>query len=212
VVLKSIEQFMPELSRRSWHLTHGIVKLAGGTKMSSREGNILSAADVIEAATKASAQISQQNNEQTVLGAIKYAFLKNRTGGDIVYDPSDSVSLEGNSGPYLQYAHARACSILAKAGNPEELPPGVAFEPDERLLARKISEFAEVVDKSVAELMPHHVCSYLYELAQTFNRFYENNRVIGNDRQSLRVALVGSYAQTLKEGLGLLGISAPDKM
>ncbi len=77
---------------------------------------------------------------------------------------------------------------------------------------RKITEYAETVDKAVAELMPHHICTYLYELAQIFNRFYEHNRVIGDDRQTLRLGLVQQYANTLQSGLKLLGIDAPDKM
>ncbi|HZL08060.1 MAG TPA: arginine--tRNA ligase [Candidatus Dormibacteraeota bacterium] len=212
VVLKSIEQFMPELSARSRHLTHGIVKLAGGTKMSSRKGNILRAADVLAAADEANKQAGQ-DNDQTVLGAVKYAFLKTRTGGDVIYDPTESVSLEGNSGPYLQYAHARARSILRKSGSdtPDKLID-TDLQPGERSLVRKISEYPETIDKAVAELMPHHVCSYLYELAQVFNRFYENNRVIGDERQDIRLALVGRYAGTLRDGLELLGIVAPEQM
>src|SRR5665213_2602933 len=158
-VLKSIEHFMPELSARSRHLTHGIVKLAGGTKMSSRKGNILRAADVLAAADEANKQAGQ-DNDQTVLGAVKYAFLKTRTGGDVIYDPTESVSLEGNSGPYLQYAHARARSILAKAETVKDLTR--ELEPAERNLVRKISEYSEVVDKATDELTPHHVATYLY--------------------------------------------------
>ncbi len=213
VVLKSIEQFMPELSSRSRHLTHGIVKLAGGTKMSSRQGNILRAADVLTAAAEANQRAAGHDDDQTTLGAVKYAFLKIRTGGDVIYDPAESVSLEGNSGPYLQYAHARARSILRKAGDGQaKLPDEADFEAGERSLARKISEYSETVDKAVAELMPHHVCAYLYELAQVFNRFYEHNRVIGDGRQDVRLALVGRYAETLRSGLELLGIAAPEQM
>lgn len=211
VVQKSIEQFEPELTKRSLHITHGNLKLAGGKKMSSRKGNVLLALDVLEAAREANRELIGEDNEQTVLGAVKYAFLKQRIGGDIVYDPKESVSLEGNSGPYLQYAHARARSILKKA---EQRPVNVAaeFEADERSLLRKISEYAEAVERATAELMPHHICTYLYELAQAFNRFYEHNRVIGDERQAVRLRLVQRYADTLKVGLELLGIVAPDTM
>ncbi|HTB49099.1 MAG TPA: arginine--tRNA ligase [Verrucomicrobiae bacterium] len=215
VVLKSIEQFKPELSSRSRHLTHGIVKLTGGTKMSSRKGNILRATDVLSAAHEANQALTGQGNQETVLGAVKYAFLKNRMGGDIIYDPQESVSLEGNSGPYLQYAHARARSILSKADAPAQddtFSDKLALEAGERSLARKISEYTEAVDKATAELMPHHICAYLYELAQTFNRFYEHNRVIGDERQAVRLSLVRRYADTLKAGLAILGIASPNKM
>jgi arginyl-tRNA synthetase len=210
VVLKSIEQFRPELVQATSHLTHGIVKLAGGVKMSSRLGNILRAVDVLDAASNAGKAVIGSDNQDTVLGAVKYAFLKNRMGGDIIYEPKESVSLEGNSGPYLQYAHARARSVLNKAEGQGESDG--SYDASERSLARKIGEFSEVVDKATAELMPHHICTYLYELAQTFNRFYEQNRVIGDPRQTNRLSLVEKYAQTLKNGLNLLGIVAPDKM
>jgi len=211
VVLKSIEQFAPELVAKTRHVPHGNVKLAGGVKMSSRLGNFLRATDVLDLVGEAAAEISDQPNENTVLGAIKYAFLKQRIGADIVFDPKESVAIEGNSGPYLQYAHARARSVLAKIdGSAETELKGL--QPDERNLLRKITEYPEVVAKATAELMPHLICTYLYELAQEFNRFYEHNRVIGDERQTVRVQLVDHYADTLKSGLELLGITAPDRM
>jgi arginyl-tRNA synthetase len=212
VVLKALDHFYPEIVERSKHLTHGIIKLPGGVKMSSRLGNILRADDILDQTREALQAAGREVKYETMLAAVKYAFIKNRMGGDIIYDPAESVSLEGNSGPYLQYAHARAQSILAKAGNVPGLADETALQPDERSLARKISEFTEIVDKAVNDLMPHHIATYLYELAQAFNRFYENNRVIGDERQEARLALVSIYAKTLKDGLSLLGITAPDRM
>jgi arginyl-tRNA synthetase len=212
VVLKSIEQFAPKLAQATTHLTHGRVKLAGGVKMSSRKGNIVRAVDVLDVAAEANKAATGREDEQAVLGAVKYAFLKQRIGADIIYDPKESVSLEGNSGPYLQYAHARARSILQKASADSKQYTAGGLEAGERSLLRKISEYAEVVDKATNELMPHHVCTYLYELAQVFNRFYEHNRVIGDEREAVRLQLVERYAGVLKNGLTLLGISAPDRM
>ncbi|HEY2004377.1 MAG TPA: arginine--tRNA ligase [Candidatus Saccharimonadia bacterium] len=212
VVLKAVEQFAPELTAATNHLTHGMVKLKGGVKMSSRKGNILRATDVLEAAAEANKELTGQDNEQTVLGAVKYAFLKNRMGGDLIYDPEESVSLEGKSGPYLQYAHARARSILAKVGDrpvPKELHD---LDSGERVLARKLVEYPGVVAQAAVELMPHLICTYLYELAQVFNRFYEANRVMGDDREEVRLRLVGVYAEMLSDGLALLGIAAPDRL
>ena len=88
----------------------------------------------------------------------------------------------------------------------------VNFQPDERLLACKITEYAEVLHKATTEYMPHHICTYLYELAQEFNRFYENNRVVGDEREAVRIRLVERYAETLQSGLELLGIHAPERM
>ncbi len=210
VVLKAVEQFNPKLAAATTHRTHGLVKLQGGVKMSSRKGNILRAVDVLEAAQEANKQATGRDDEQAVLGAIKYAFLRQRMGADIIYDPVESVSLEGNSGPYLQYAHARARSILQKGGGAGDLSGDL--DAYERSLARKISEYPEVLQKAVADLLPHHVATYLYELAQVFNRFYEHAKVVGDPRQATRLKLVELYADILKDGLTLLGIAAPDRM
>lgn len=210
VVIKAIEQFEPEPALATRHLTHGVVKLQGGVKMSSRKGNVVTALEILDAAHEAGRESGINPSEETVLAAVKYAFAKNRIGGDIVYDPKESIALEGNSGPYLQYAHARARSILAKAEQSgSELSN---LTDDERNLLRKITEYAEVVDRATSELMPHHVCTYLYELAQKFNQFYEHNRVIGDEREAVRLQLITHYADTLKHGLNLLGIAAPDRM
>lgn len=212
VVQKSIEQFEPELTKRSIHLTHGNLKLAGGKKMSSRKGNVLLALDVLDAASEATKELTGEDNTDAVLGAVKYAFLKQRVGGDIIYDPKESVSLEGNSGPYLQYAHARARGILRKAEAQAGELAGITIQASERALVQKLGEYAEVVERAQDELLPHHICTYLYELAQEFNRFYEKNQVVGSDREAERVTLVDHYAATLKGGLSILGIAAPERM
>ena len=206
VVLKAIEQFEPELVRATSHLTHGMVKLKGGVKMSSRKGNILRAVDVLEAAQNANSRA----DEYVTLGAVKYAFLKVRTGGDIIYDPKESVSIEGNSGPYLQYAHARARSVLRKATTKSQAP--AHLEDNERQLVIKLTEYRDVLGRAVEELAPHIVCTYLYELAQIFNRFYEKNRVIADPREAERLYLIDVYTNVLNNGLSILGIHAPDTM
>lgn len=213
VVLKAIEQFAPELALATTHLTHGIVKLAGGVKMSSRKGNFLRAVDVLDYAHKANAELNGAGSDEAVsLGAVKYAFLKQRMGGDIIYDPNESVSIHGNSGPYLQYAHARACSIKAKSQLTAIDSTEATFDENERALAVKLSEYVEVTARAVEDLMPHHICTYLYELAQAFNRFYESSRIIDDPRETTRLLLVDRYQQTLAHGLGLLGITAPEHL
>ncbi len=210
VVQKSIEQFRPELSNSSIHFTHGFVRLVGGTKMSSRLGNILGANEVLDITKKFNKH--DDPKEEIMLAAVKYSFLKHRVGSDIIFDPKESVSLEGNSGPYLQYAHARAQSILGKADLGKLRIINLVLEDGERSLLRKLAEFKEVIELCGEELKPHYLCTYLYELTQVFNRFYEKNRVIGDERERIRLKLVDIYASHLKTGLGLLGIVAPDKM
>jgi arginyl-tRNA synthetase len=211
VVFSAMSKFMPELTQKSKYISHGMVKLSGGTKMSSRKGNIIRADTVIDITSEANKQLIGHEDTRTTLGAIKYAFLKSRLGGDLVYDPKESLSLEGNSGPYLQYAHARACSILAKAPDIKTEPTD-QLDQHERSLALKLSQYNETIDNSLHDLLPHHLCTYLYELAQVFNRFYENSHVLGDPRQDLRLYLLVKYKNTLKDGLELLGIEAPDKL
>lgn len=211
VVVKSIEQFEPKLAKATTHIVHGNVKMRGGIKMSSRKGNVLLAADVLDAVNEATARVTGKRNEQAALAAVKYAFLKQRIGQDVIYNAEESVSLDGNSGPYIQYAHARARSILRKVvgQSPEAIS---SLDPGERTLARKLTVYPEILLQAMEELLPHYICTYLYELAQVFNHFYEYNRVIDHQRQDVRLQLVRAYADTLKSGLALLGISAPDTM
>jgi arginyl-tRNA synthetase len=213
VVLKSMEQFQPELVKKTRHLTHGNVKLTGGVKMSSRKGNILRAVDVLDAAADENEAVQGNRDAAPVLGAVKYAFLKNRIGGDIIYDPKESVSLQGNSGPYLQYALARALSISRKLEQTsEQVAVATDFDENERALMVKLTEYPDVLRVAVGELAPHHICTYLYELAQAFNRFYEKSRVVGDEREAVRTQLVMAYAGILKSGLTILGIPTPDRM
>jgi arginyl-tRNA synthetase len=212
VVLKSIEQFLPELAKRTLHMTHGNVKLAGGVKMSSRKGNFLRAVDVLEIAADENEKTQGNRDDAPVLGAIKYAFLKNRIGPDVIFDPHESVGLQGNSGPYLQYAHARAVSILGKVTNDYTNASTDSFDAGERSLLVKMTEYGDVINQATTQLAPHLVCTYLYELAQVFNRFYEKSHIVEDEREAIRARLVAGYATILKSGLSLLGIQAPDHM
>lgn len=210
VVLAALENFHPEIVKRSRHLTHGMIKMPGGVKMSSRLGNILTADDIIAAAGEAQIKTFGKRDVKAELGAIKYALLRQRIGGDIIFDPAESVSIEGNSGPYLQYAHARARSIIAKATKSPSRQENL--DEHERSLLCKIGEYGEHLESAKTDLMPHHICVYLYDLAQKFNSFYENSKVVGDPREAVRLELVTLYGQTLKNGLNLLGIEAPEKM
>jgi arginyl-tRNA synthetase len=208
-VIAAAELCMPELKGVTVNISTGTVKLTTG-KMSSRTGDVVEVGWLFEQTAEAVKARGSEPHDDVIAGALRYQFLKVRVGSDVVFDINEAVSLEGNSGPYLQYAHARARSILRKT---EEAAAEITdLQPGERSLLRKITEYSEVVDKAVNELMPHHICTYLYELAQTFNRFYEHNRVIGDERQEARLALVTAYSDTLKNGLELLGISAPEQM
>lgn len=211
VVLASAAKFEPDLVNKTKHLTHGMVKLPGAEKMSSRKGNFIKAVDILAAAENSSNEINDRTTPEIVLGAVKYSFLKSSLGGDLIYDAKESVSLEGNSGPYLQYAYTRARSILTKGGEVQSVEIDT-LNSSERSLARKITHYGEIFNLALAETSPHHICTYLYELSQVFNRFYENNRVIGDERAAIRLQLVRAYSEVLASGLQLLGIPIPEKM
>lgn len=212
VVFAAAETFDPTLVGTMTHWTNGTVKFADGKKMSSRLGNVTRAIDVIDAVREKVSELVEDKSmvEDVTLGAVKYTFAKYKLGGDIAFDIDETVSLQGNSGPYLQYAHARARRILEKVQGAVVLPTKVL--PEDRLLVRKLGEYREVIELATATLEPHHICNYLFELAQEFNRYYEKNQVVGGDEEAHRAGLVNVYADTLKAGLFILGIAAPDKM
>ncbi|MBR3386274.1 arginine--tRNA ligase [Candidatus Saccharibacteria bacterium] len=120
VVLKSIEQYAPDLVAKTTHLTHGLVKLPGGVKMSSRKGNFLKAVDVLNLVDEALSTEFGSSDRTISLAATKYAFLKYKMGGNIIFDPAESVKMTGNSGPYLLYSCVRAKKILANVSSGRE--------------------------------------------------------------------------------------------
>ncbi len=211
-VLAAASLCFPELKDVTVNISTGTVKLTTG-KMSSRDGDVIEIAWLFDEVANAIRDRGGEPTEAVVAGALRYAFLKVRIGSDVVFDVNESVSIQGNSGPYLQYAHARAFSILEKAADSRQpTADRESLDENERSLLRKIGEYSEVAEKAMTELLPHHICTYLYELAQEFNRFYEKCRIIGDEREALRLELVTLYRDTLAHGLGLLGIAAPEKM
>jgi arginyl-tRNA synthetase len=210
-VIKAAELCLPELTGVTENISTGLDKLSTG-KMSSRTGDVVEIHWLFDQIDSGLQARGGAVNEDIVRGAIRYEFLKVKIGGDVVFDVQESISIHGNSGPYLQYAHARARSILAKTMAPEALLDGEELTADERSLVRKLSHYGQTQEKAIEELAPHIICTYLYELAQSFNRFYEHNRVVGDDREKTRAYLVQQYANTLKDGLELLGITAVEKM
>lgn len=211
VVWRAADKISPGIEASMTHLTNGLIRFGDGSKMSSRTGNVTTAMDVIKGVKDAVGISDDVRRDSLIsLGALKYEFLKHRLGGDIAFDPEQSVSLQGDSGPYLQYALVRAKAIIDKSSS----AAGASGELDntERKLVRKLAEYSLVVEKATTEYMPHYIAGYLYELAQEFNRFYENARVIGDEREPIRIRIVREYATTLEHGLNFLGIRAPEKM
>lgn len=211
-VIRAAEKALPELDEVTENISTGMVKLSTG-KMSSRTGEVLNIEWLFEQLEVAAKTHSDEADPNVITGALRYTLLKVRVGSDVIFDVNESLSIEGNSGPYLQYAHARARSILAKKrGVSKTELNDTSFDEYERTLALKLTEYAEALSRATNELLPHHICTYLYELAQTFNRFYEHSRVLDDPREALRLQLALRYADTLRDGLHLLGIPAPERL
>lgn len=199
----------PERKDVTVNISTGTVKLSTG-KMSSRDGDVVEVAWLFDEFAAAIRERGGAPTDEIVAGALRYQFLRVKIGGDVIFDINDAVSLTGNTGSYLQYAHARARRILEKASAPWQYPTDVHAE--DRALVRKLGEYHAVVSRATAQLEPHHICTYLFELAQEFNRYYEQHQVVGSDTEAHRAGLVALYADTLQAGLTILGIHAPDQM
>lgn len=238
VVLKSIEQYAPDLVHHTTHLTHGLVKLPGHIKMSSRKGNFLKAVDVLNLVTTTLEETHHSADPIISLGATKYALLKYKLGGDIDFNLKESVSMTGNSGPYLQYSAVRAKKILAKASKTtsrttapktssktttsktsttpstatsQSAPPTSLTSPEKSLI-KKLLAYPTTITEATRDLAPHKLCAYLYDAAQEFSRFYEHTPVIGSPEEAFRLQLVRTYLSVLTHGLNILGINTPEKM
>lgn len=216
VVLASVSEMMPKLTERTRHLTHGQVKLPGNEKMSSRKGNFLKAVDVIGMVAQELAESTGQSaDEKVALAALRYAFLKYKMGGDIIFDPKESVAMTGNSGVYLLYSTVRAKKVLQRVGNSASQSNDTVANSETsfvRKLSKKIVQYQDVLKEAVAEKAPNKICAYLFELAQEFSRFYENVKVIGNENEAELIVVVQAYTNVMEHGLGLLGIEVPEEM
>ncbi len=210
VFLAALEDIAPEAARKMNHISHGFLRLTTG-KMSSREGTVITASELL---SDLIVRAGERNPDpliakQVAVGALKYFILRQAPGGDIMFDPEKSLSLEGDSGPYLQYALVRAKSILAQAiaGAGEDAQDG---EPE--VLARLISRFPEVVARAERLRAPHSITQYLTQLAGEWNSFYARERILGADDEADKLAIVRAFVTTMHNGLSLLGIPALEKM
>lgn len=216
------------------HLGYEFVTLPSGI-MSSRKGNAPLLEDVRNAMIARALEVVKEKNpslapdaqeqaaHQIAIGAIKYAMLARDGNKVIVFDPDEALSFEGHASPYIQYAHARACRILERAGVTDadvlsalaetNFSKSIAEELD---LLQQISAFPEIIQRAANEHRPLHITNYVFELAKRFNDFYHAAPVLaeGVDPQvrQARLALVTATRITLRNGLALLGIVAPEQM
>ena len=223
VVLTAIAQLFPAIASTTKHLSHGILKFTTG-KMSSRKGNVITGESLIsDMEAEVRAKIAERDfteseksvlAEQVAVAAIKYTILRQAVGGDIIFDPEKSISFEGDSGPYLQYAHTRTTSILKKASDLKIVAsvakPDVELSPLERILYR----FPEVVERVGTDYAPNYLTTYLIEVASAFNSYYADHKIVDAEDASspYRVALTQAVERVLAKGLYVLGIAVPERM
>lgn len=215
VVLDAAKKINVTWADNSVHVHHGRMSFKG-QKMSSRLGGVPLAETLIETVgeevRERARDINNSSMDAIAIGAIKFSILRAAAGKDINFDPETSLSFEGDSGPYLQYSTVRAVSILAKAGTvvlDTTAPEGWTTTTLEKLLIH----YPEVVAHAIQDWSPHHLVTYLLELAQSFNSWYGNTKIIDETPESpYKLALTHAFAQTMQNGLRLLGIKVPEKM
>ncbi len=225
--LFKILQLLKIYGGEAYHLAHGMVYLPEG-KMKSREGKVVDADNLVtemvsiasEEVKKRYTDISEQDIKkrarQIGMGSIRFFILKYDPPKDFVFNPEESISFDGETGPYVQYAHARICSILEKYG--KKVPANADFsllkEKEEQLLIRFMFRFPATVEAAANNYKPLLIARYLLDISQAFNNFYHQHQIIKADDETrnARLLLIAAVRQVLRNGLELLAIEAPERM
>lgn len=220
VLLKAMSFVFPDLAKKTTHISHGMMKLKSG-KMSSRTGDVIVAEDLLDnleelVITKSAGRnLGKELISEIAVSAIKFAILKQDTSKDIIFDPETSLSFEGDSGPYLQYTHARCQSILAKAKEAELEINERRPESWETLdIEKYLYRLPEIFESAFIHHAPQQVATYIIELARLFNSWYGNTKIIDieNPETGYKLALTQAVAIVIKKSLWVLGIDAPNEM
>ena len=239
VIFKALDLIDPErFAGKQEHLSMGMVQLKD-RKMSSRTGDVLTVDWLLDQVKERIEQVVEEGRisseerertiEQIAIGAVKYSVLKVGATQDVAFDIESSVSLDGNSGPYLQYTYARTQSVLRKGtdireqilGNREHknnlyspFPAPHSLKVEERDVLRLLSRFPEVVEDAALRYAPNVLCTYLFEVSQAYNLFYQKFPILKSEEEikNFRLYLTAKTGEILKNGLGLLGIKAPEQM
>ena len=217
-----------------YHLSYGMVDLPTG-KMKSREGTVVDADDLIAETIAAAATAADEaakgkldvfsETEKAELfhllgiGALKYYLLKVDPQKRMQFNPAESVDLHGNTGPYIQYVHARIRSILRKAGETDlsvsSPTANVVLDEVEQQLIFLLSQFPQRVSEAAQDLAPSYLAQYAYDLARTFNQFYDKLSILKEEdpaKRQTRLVLANAVAETIKRAMGLLSIGVPEQM
>ena len=220
-----------EWADQIFHLSYGMVELPEG-KMKSREGTVVDADDLIEKMyqeAKATSEesgklegIAEEEKERLYrmigLGALKYFILKVDPKKKMLFNPKESIDFNGNTGPFIQYTHARICSILrkaAEAGISKGVSSNAVLSPKEIRLVKIIGTYPQKVGEAAAAYSPALIANYAYDLAKEFNQYYHETPILKEPDKvllSLRLALIDTLASTLRKSMGILGIQLPERM
>jgi len=208
------------------HLSYGMVDLPSG-KMKSREGTVVDADDLMDEVVEAARASSEEKGkldemseaEQKELfeilgvGALKFYLLRVDPRKRMMFDPAESVSLNGDTGPFVQYTYARCKAVLRKAGD-YSISDQVLLVEKERQLLRNLMEFRNIVSSAAEEMNPAAIANYCIDIAKTYNQFYHDNQIlkVEDAEKGFRLALTALTAETLKTAMGLLGIKVPERM
>ena len=236
VSYKAIEQIYPEIAKKNFHISHGMLRLTTG-KMGSRTGNVVTGESMIMDMTEMALlkmkerEIPDSEKEeiakQIAVAAIKYTILRQTVGRDIVFDPQKSLSFEGDSGPYLQYSCVRAKSVLEKAEKQGIKIDFGSLELKDLIslnvcqlnwvggkLEKMLIRFPEILLRAEKEHAPHHVGQYVLDIASEFNSFYGNTQIFveGDPLTPYKLALTKAFLTVLTNGLDVLGIKVPSRM
>jgi arginyl-tRNA synthetase len=227
VVLDALGKLDKGLSEKTTHVPHGKVRLPGSKKMSSRKGGVLGGDTLIEEVRMKVMAIMEDNahiednveeiSEKIAIGAIKYAFLKVGVGRDIVFDVEKSISFDGDTGPYLMYVYSRCNSILKEAnseGVGNVYVDSCVEDVVTQELSLAISRYNNYLLDSAINYSPSTLTQYLFNLAQSFNSFYQSVRVIDapDDERDILLTLVKATMVVMKDGLNRLGIEVVERM
>ena len=211
------------------HFSYGMVELPNG-KMKSREGTVVDADDLMQlmiddarrVADEAgkNADMTEEEKQETArivgMGALKYFILKVDARKNMLFNPEESIDFNGNTGPFIQYTHARIRSILRKQPTPSRSGEvGGGLSPKEVELIQKMSEFGAAVEQAGKDYSPSGIANYCYELTKTFNQFYHDYSILNEpdeQKRQLRIVIARNVAKILKNGMALLGIEVPERM
>ncbi len=228
-----LKLLLARLGYTSWadaiyHLSYGMVELPEG-KMKSREGTVVDADDLIEEMVETAREMSAELGKldgltaeesaaiaETVgLGALKYFILKVDPRKTMLFDPRESIDFNGNTGPFIQYTHARIRSVLRKGGEIAKTNAPEAYLPEEIQLIKTLSDYPAVVAAAGANYAPSLVASYAYDLAKLYNSYYHDHSILREEDpavRAFRLRLSEQVAITIKKAMHLLGITVPERM